>query len=151
MNKRVEKGAGLPNLTLRFPSYSHQRYQVSWLRSGYLAAYAALGYSYIYRSQLDAVRRQIASADEKLLQNFHLELGDKAEGQRAIVIILDPEWAMGVAVHWGQHLVFLPLDDDATAYCERLKSREGANFQLQGKAVDWPPSPTDAQFYFDFH
>ena len=150
LNKRVDQGAGLPKLKLRFPSYDRQRYQVSWLRSGYLAAYAALGYSYIYRSQLDAVRRQVANADQKLLQNFYLELGEQAAGSRAVVIVLDPQWAMGVVVQWDQHLVFLPLKDDAIAYYEQLKSKEGVKVALRGKALNWPSSPTEAQFLFDF-
>lgn len=44
---------------MEFEPYSHARAEASWLRSAYLAFFAALGYRFILRKELDAVRHRI--------------------------------------------------------------------------------------------
>ena len=52
----------------------NQRYvEVGWLRSGYLLAFAALGYSYFLNPQLERIRRQIAVPGDEIVPRVWLD------------------------------------------------------------------------------
>lgn len=59
-------------MTIAFEPFSRQRARTSWLRSAYLAFFAALGYRFILRPELEAVRRAITSPDQLLIERFRI-------------------------------------------------------------------------------
>lgn len=140
---RWREGRGWPTsqLSVRFRHrVSLQHVSVSWLRAAYLAAFAALGYRYIFRRQLDLVRKQIREPDTSLIKGFYQEVPADAAKEWAIILLSSPRWARGIAVQMGEQLVLLPYLDDASTYYERLvrESEEGMTMTFAGKAFPWP-------------
>jgi hypothetical protein len=128
---------------------SDHRQRVSWLRAGYLAAFASLGYRFAFRSVLGPVREQIRYPDRPVISWFHFVRGEAPAPPRFLMIVQSPAWANGLMVHMGRHYVMLPLLDGDHAFYSRLESEATAasEFQLTGKMLPWPRGP---EHLFDF-
>jgi hypothetical protein len=117
---------------------------ISWLRSGYLVLFAALGYAYALDAALDIVRRQINNPDSSLMASFGRILpGDWPWTQRSLTKVVEPADHEGWAVQFGRYVVLFPLAGDTTFY-QRV-GRDVANGDaqhLQAIAEDWPTEPT---------
>jgi hypothetical protein len=140
-----------PPLSIKFNHgrYTRGRQEVSWLRAGYLAAFAAFGYRYIFRNLLQVVRKQIESPDMELIDDFHMWHPEKQPSERSIVLVARPAWVRGIAVIISRHLVLLPLfDADVNFYKRMNKFAEGTGAkEISGWAVPWPQTP---RFELDF-
>ena len=115
----------------------------SWLRAAYLVAFASLGYRYILRSELDAVRKQISDpagnhAPRAVGVNPKLD----PDG-RALRIIEQPQSLSCVLVTMGRWGVFLPGLGIESDFYGRLSSHEPwpPRETLVGKRVSWPKMP----------
>jgi hypothetical protein len=121
---------------------------VGWLRAAYLAAFAALGYSYILRPQLEVVREQLADDSAELLRVFSMTVPTAPRGERRILVVEEPEWLRSLCVQMGRHSVFLPGLSANPGLYTRLAQRAGcrAELTLAGKEIPWPAR---AQFTMD--
>lgn len=137
------------SITFSHGRYARGRQEISWLRAGYLAAFAAFGYRYIFRRLLQPVREQIENPDVELIDDFHMWHPTRENNQRLIVLVAEPDWVKGVAVIMSRHLVLLPLfDADVDFYKRMSRFGESAGKQMiAGPAVPWPRTP---RFELDF-
>lgn len=122
------------------------RAATSYLRAGYLAAFAKFGYRTILNAAFSIVRAKVADPSAPEPSLYGIRVPHAAESARGIVIIENPqELARGLAVQMGCHLVLLPGSGDLTFY-ERVARRTGEMVQLNGHVVPWPTRP---EFLFD--
>ncbi|MDI6857231.1 MAG: hypothetical protein QME71_02825 [Dehalococcoidia bacterium] len=138
------------NLTF-YRGFRHRPALVGWLRAGYLAAFAALGYRYILRTSLDIVRQQLANPENELLRVFSVTTqGQISREERRILLVQRPAWMTSLAVQMGRHIVFLPSLEKAPSPYERLaqKAGERADERITGKLIPWPVKPEHALDFF---
>jgi hypothetical protein len=121
---------------------------LAWLRAAYLAAFAALGYSYILRPQMEVVREQLADDSGELLRVFSMTVPTTPRGERRIRLVEEPKWLRSLCVQMGRHSVFLPGLSANPGLYSRLAQRAGrrAELTLAGQEIPWPVS---AQFALD--
>ncbi|MGW2038604.1 HNH endonuclease [Streptomyces virginiae] len=128
--------------------FSPEQADVSWIRSAYLAAFAALGWRYILRPALDPIRRLLKSdspTEMPLIIGFNAETDSSA---RAVMIVEEPENLRSVQVMIGHYSVFLP-DPWGTSTLEELaeslagsRDAEGkVTYTLSGLTAPWPTKP----------
>lgn len=138
-------------VSLYFPDLgcSDSRQKASWLRAGYLAAFASLGYKFIFRPLFDPIRAQIRDPDRSLISFFHFVRKEAPVPSRFLMVVQSPEWVRGILVQMGRHYVMLPIFDDDHTFYSRLEKGavESAQFELIGKLLPWPKSP---EHRFDF-
>lgn len=140
-----------PALSITFARrYTRGRQEVSWLRAGYLAAFAVFGYRYILRELLQPVRQQIENPDLELIDDFHMWHPAKEPGTRSILLVTQPAWVQGIAVLMSRHLIFLPLFDHDVGFYKRMsRFGEGTGKKvITGLPVPWPRTP---RFELDFY
>jgi len=139
----VRPGSGLIKVRLRGQEYDFEKHKVSWLRSAYLAAFAAFGYRYAARPELNCVREKIESPENCSLTGFHAWKLDGEPGTKQIAIVSCGPLGEGILVTFGQHLVLLPWFQEGRSFYERTSSsvypEEG--FMYEGMALDWPSPP----------
>jgi hypothetical protein len=116
------------NLTIRNPDF--QLAAVGWLRAAYLLAFAALGYGYILRPQLDIVRRQIQEPKIKHLDRFAV-MGTLDKPEAMILLVTRPQSLESVIVFARDTIVFLPGLHRGVSIYQRLARRRR-----------WPPRLT---------
>jgi hypothetical protein len=119
--------------------------RISWLRTGFLVAFAMLGYRYAYLNALARVRRQIREPGVNLLRPFLLAVEGAARDARAIAFVRNPEPLRGsVIVQCGPRAVVLPgLTDDDAEYTRVLDALtpEVARGRIDGLSAEWPREP----------
>lgn len=147
MQRVVEDGSWADTkFDLQFKrSFKKQAALVSWLRAGYLAAFAALGYRYIIREPLDVVREQISNPEAEIIDIFSTTTADAPSGERRILLISEPRWMDSVCVQMGRHMVFLPpvrRCDGFYARFEKEVRQHSEAGDISGKVVPWPSRPT---------
>jgi hypothetical protein len=134
----------------QFRITSYQRFRgraalVGWLRAAYLAAFAALGYRYIVRPELQIVRAQLADTTAEILPVFSMTMPAARRAERRLLLVEQPSWLRSLCVQMGRHAVFLPGLSAARGLYDRLARRSGRNrhaeLQLTGKLVPWPTKP----------
>lgn len=126
-----------------------QRFQyrsalISWLRAGYLAAFAALGYRYIGRESLKVVREQIRAPNFDIINFFSSTSVDAPSDERGILLIEDPATLRSVSVRMGRYMVFLPTLDADEHFYARLETEAktlGRIHAASGKTIPWPNRP----------
>ncbi|MFE9381106.1 HNH endonuclease [Streptomyces sp. NPDC006855] len=133
-------------LTERF---SPQHADLSWIRSAYLAAFAALGWRYILRAALDPIRAQLKSnspTELPLIIGFNPKADSNA---RSIMIVREPECLSSVHVVIGHYSVFLPDPWGTLSLQELAESIAGLSdetgcvtAELSGQVADWPTKAT---------
>lgn len=147
LNHLVQSGERDWAFNLQFRSqYDPSRAAVSWLRAGYIAAFAKFGYRFVLSPAYSIVRRKIQIPDEGP-SLFGIRIPQSAKDARALIVIREPAILEGgVAVLMGRHLVLLPGPADLTFY-DRVKGREGQRAEIRGESLSWPRGP---EFSFDF-
>ena len=126
--------------------FDPQRAATSYLRAGYLAAFAKFGYRLILNAAFNIVRAKIEDPGALEPPLYAIRIPHADESARTIVIIESPqELASGLAIQMGRHLVLLPGPGDMTFY-QRVAGRTGDAVQLTGQVVPWPTHP---EFLFD--
>jgi plastocyanin len=112
-----------------------RRARVGWLRSGYLVAFAALGYRYILRKTLARVVTQIAFPDNDVIP-LSVALNPKGDPHRSSVLLIEePPTLVGVLVQMGRNTVLLPGIDDDETFFDRMRDILQANPNAVGLAV----------------
>jgi hypothetical protein len=129
---------------IHFAPFSANRARVSWLRSAYLVFFAALGYRFICRPELDPVRAKIRSPEsDDGPRTFRLIL-DKAR-EPTLIRIDEPEVLRSYAMIYRRNVIFLPRANDHTLYARLAEHPSTAHFS--GKQYPWPlDGPT---FFYD--
>lgn len=125
--------------------FNYRMALVGWLRAAYLAAFAALGYRYIFHPKLRLVRQQLASPSAVLIENFSVTVPDASVTTRRMVVVREPNAFRSVLVQMGRHVVFLPaLDDDYDVYQYLLADAERnrrLSVTFRGGEIPWPRKP----------
>lgn len=123
--------------------YSDRRARASWLRSGYLAMFALLGYRYILAPALDIVRRQIRDPETEHIAAFLVTLpGDRLWADRGIHMIDDAHGHPCWGVRIGRYVVLLPDAPDTTLYGRlAAASSDTGAVTLTAQSFDWPSKP----------
>jgi hypothetical protein len=114
---------------------------ISYLRAGYLAAFAAFGYSAVARRSYDRVRQQIREPDVEHINRYFFCRSDASQGHE-VLIAVEPEWHSSIVVLLGSYRIILPLLDDTGLY-ERIAQRaaDGVQGQIQCRRFGWPTWP----------
>jgi hypothetical protein len=111
-----------------FPGYRERPARIALLRAGYLAAFAAFGYRYIFQERLNVVREQIANPDTDLIDRFSLHLSTPMERRRVL-------WFEGPP----QLECILVQIDDSCIFLPGLKGRTPGIYEhLEARKI-WPP------------
>lgn len=119
-----------------FPGFSPDRAAASWLRSAYLVFFAALGYRFVYRQEMNVVRTRIQNPELKVLATFRLIRPENAP-EPTLVYIQEPEAFRSYVMFYGHHAVFLPGYNDQHLY-ERLAEQRPGEITFSGKQYPWP-------------
>lgn len=126
---------------------SPQRESVGWLRVAYLYAFAALGYQWIMRPELEPIREQFRRPDEHIVPGL---IGHAKEtlASDGISFVYTPPELRSILVRLGRRLIFLPNFNEASDFYERFatQSRSSAKMRLEGVHIDLPKKPV---FLFD--
>lgn len=125
------------------------RARLSWVRAAYLAAFAALGWRYMFLPHLDPLRAQLADPAVSLLPPLALFDPAAPRERRQVLVVQEPDELRSLAVVLGRHTVFLPgLEDpqpfDAlSAALARHSAPTTPHLRLEfaGKQVPWPIEP----------
>ncbi|GAB3831725.1 HNH endonuclease [Dactylosporangium cerinum] len=133
--------------TIQGDRYDANRDRLSWVRAAYLAAFAALGWHYIFRPIMNPYRAQFREPDRAIAPIQVLRDRTAPADQRRILFVEEPDDLRGVAVAFGQRLILLPgvdrpqtchqLHDALTARSTGAEPRA----DLNGKEVPWPRWP----------
>lgn len=124
----VESPPSKQTFHLDLPGFDERQARVSLLRAAYMVVFAALGYRYILRRELEIVREQIAKPQEDLLDRFSLHLRCVSGVELGLVWVKQPASLRSVMVRMGEHLVILPGVERNSRIYERL-----------GRRAIWPP------------
>jgi hypothetical protein len=123
------------------------RAQLSWVRAAYLAAFAALGWRYVFLRYLEPVRAQLADPAAKLLPPLAMVDPAAPRDRRQLLLVREPHELRSLAVILGRYTVYLPgLEDpqpfeDLSASLARLSAQAPPRPQLVGKQIPWPAEP----------
>ncbi|MFI6993902.1 HNH endonuclease [Nonomuraea wenchangensis] len=126
--------------------YDPDRARVSWMRTGYLVAFALLGWKYILRSTLQPIRDHLAGGSTGELPILSAYDAERDPRGRQIWIMQQPNGHECLLVTIGQHMVFLPGPKDFRTL-EEVSASIGARankklqYSLSGKPLPWPSGP----------
>ena len=137
-------------MKLSFGTHRREDALASWLRSAYLAVFSAWGYSYILRSPLNAVRKQIAEPMSEDLRVFSFTFPKPIFDEPHISVIERPQSLSGhLLVVMERHAIFLPGLHGGDLYGELIRQSDaGIEANVSGtKEVPWPVRP---RFDLDF-
>jgi hypothetical protein len=122
--------------------------KLSWVRAAYLAAFAALGWRYVFMACLGPVRDQLADPSADILPPLALRDSNSPRDRRQLLVVDEPADLRSLAVVIGRYTVFLPswlepqpVDTLAAAVAARSASSDPDRFQWVGKQIPWPSKP----------
>ena len=107
-----------------------------WLRSAYVLFFAALGYRFICRPELDEVRARIQNPERDEPTSFRLTRSEQSAP--TLCRIDSPEPFRSYAMLWGHHAVFLPRFNDRGLYGRLAAMGDGAAASISGIQYPWP-------------
>jgi hypothetical protein len=128
--------------------YNPRVADLSYLKSGYLAAFAALGYLYAMQKSLEVVREQLSNPEEQLISNYMITLPESEPTERKMIRVEEPLNA--IAVQIDRRLVFLPPVDSHDKFYEsfnELFKSQSDSSNFRGMQWDFPAGP---EFHIDF-
>lgn len=147
----AEEGQGYQGQMTFYEDVRYRPALVGWLRAAYLAAFAALGYRYILRRELEIVRAQLADTTRDVLQVFSVTVPTAPSNERRILVVEQPEWLRSLSVQMGRHVVFLPgfpaTPDLYESLASQARHHQRLDEQVAGKLLPWPTKP---QLSLDF-
>jgi HNH endonuclease len=111
------------------------RAQVGDLKSAFIIAFAALGYSYAFHERLRVVRDQIQQPDRRLLEGAALLNGRGQSQERSIMILHRP--TVAVLVRLGMTSAILPWIEEYETYPELTRHFKG-DVPITAKPLPWP-------------
>jgi hypothetical protein len=123
------------------------RAPLSWVRAGYLAAFAALGWRYAFLKHLNPLRAQLADPTANLLPPLAMvDLGAPRD-RRELLVVREPNELRSLAVVLGRYTVFLPGLEDPQPF-EAISAALAQFAELPtprpryvGKSIPWPTKP----------
>jgi hypothetical protein len=151
LNEVAETGSTDWGFSIDLPKIRHDpwREAVGWLRVAYLYAFAALGYNFILRPELNIIREQLQRPEDRVAPHAiqHIRNPDSKDG---LSFVYSPTELRGVVVRLGVYLFFFPAFVEASTFYERLSAHISACMRptLSGIHVDLPKRPW---FVFDYH
>jgi len=150
LDEYVETGDSNPNVSFTVhANYDVTRARYSWIRSAYLVAFSALGWSYIFRPIMEPITDQLRNPDTARLRSYMFRDPTAEPSERRILLVDEPDELRCVAVKFGQHVAFLPglarpltWEQLAEAFGRRRRPEDRLSGTLDGKDVPWPRWPT---------
>lgn len=128
--------------------FDESRARLSIIRSAYLAAFAALGWSYILQSEMQQIRDQLMKPDDAILDTYVFRDPDSATSVRRMILVADPDELRCLAVTIGEYSIFLPgwprpktWDETSAAFGRECEADGRLNLELKGKEIPWPKKP----------
>ncbi|MEA2063040.1 MAG: hypothetical protein U9P14_05030 [Gemmatimonadota bacterium] len=149
LDAAVTTGSRGWNMKLEFSNRHNQRREaVGWLRVAYLYAFAALGYNFILRPELDRIREQIRKPDEAIAREV-MKSTDATSDVEGISFVYEPAELRSILVRLGRNLFFFPEFNQVADFYERLERAKGVGQRLtiSGIHLDLPRRPV---FAFDY-
>jgi hypothetical protein len=138
-------------MTLSLPGFRFNQARMSLLRAGYLTAFAALGYNYVFHPELRRVREQLRNPDSEILRGFLVSDPSQPRVGTSLIWAREPDWLDALLVRMGRHTVVLPGLGNPSGFYDRLGDHLSAvgqdgklNIKISGKQLPWPTSPTYA-------
>ena len=134
-------------ITIGLEPFDHNLARLSWLRAAYLAWFAALGYRFILRPEMIAVRTKILNADINAEpQRYRMIVSDQRLRPQ-LLRIEEPKDLRCYAMLYEFTAILLPRTGDPDFY-SRLARRPGTFTEtLSGLEFPWPKGP---MFQWDF-
>jgi len=122
---------------------------VGWLRVAYLYVFAALGYNFILRPELNVVREQFQRPDDRVVPQAMKHTGNTSSGD-GISFVYAPTHLRSVLVRLGVNMFLFPAFSEAATFYERLASvpASGKDITISGTHIDLPKRPW---FEFDYN
>jgi HNH endonuclease len=120
---------------------------LSWVRAGYLTAFAALGWRYAFLECLNPLRAQLAAPEEDILPPLSFFDPAAASGRRQLLIVEEPAEMRSLAVVLGRHTVFLPWVaepksmDEIAAGLAWYSALPASRRRCTRKQIPWPAEP----------
>ncbi|WP_198168229.1 HNH endonuclease [Herbidospora yilanensis] len=150
LNAYVDSGHPNPPISFTVHTrFDEARARLSWIRAAYLAAFTALGWSYILREVMEPFRDQLRQPDAKIIPTYMLRSSSDATAERRILLVEHPDELRCVAVIFGELSVFLPgifrplnCEQLADAFGRCRDANDQLQVSLQGKEMPWPQWPT---------
>ena len=143
----ADAGAG-GNIGFRFRErLSPTAASLSWVRAGYLAAFAALGWRYIFLECLNPLRAQLAAPEQGILPPLSFFDPTADSGRRQLLIVEEPAEMRSLAVVLGRHTVFLPWVAEPRSMSEiaaglaSYSALPASRRQCTRKLIPWPTEP----------
>ena len=126
-----------------------ERARLSWVRAAYLAAFAALGWRYVFLPHLNRLRAPLADPTASLLPPLALVDPAAPRERRQLLLVQEPDELCSLAVVLGRHTVFLPGMEDPQSFdalsaaLARLAAPANSHLRLElaGKKIPWPTKP----------
>jgi hypothetical protein len=129
--------------------FDEPRARLSLIRAAYLAAFAALGWSYILRPVLQPIRDQLRNPGTQALETYMFRDQDASNTSRRILLVDEPSELRCIVIMLGEYSVFLPglfntrtWDETSAAFSSRRGKDDRLNVTLRGKEMPWPKWPT---------
>jgi hypothetical protein len=146
----AEGGNPNPNVSFTIHTrFDEARARLSWIRSAYLASFAALGWSYIFREVMDPFRDQLKQPDAQIIPTYILRNPAASQAERRMLLVDQPDELRCVAVMLGEHTVFLPgivrpltCDQLAEVFGSRREADDKLHVNVNSKEMPWPQWPT---------
>ncbi len=135
----IEDGWKDFRINVQFRSFSPARAEASWLRTAYLGFFAALGYRFLIRREMQIVRQRIADPNTAAF-TFRIIQPHPAP-EPVLTVIKAPDAFRSFAMIYGQQVVFLPLYGDMDLYA-RLQKQPAGHVEFEtGGAYSFPDRP----------
>jgi hypothetical protein len=122
--------------------------QLGFVRAAYLAAFAVLGYAYIFRPAFEPIRAALSGSDDAFVMPPVLRRIEGRAGDRRVGLVSAPSWLAGaVLVVIGQTAVILPSVDppnDSLVEFATLRDRNPDDLHVSitmSPDFGWPAGP----------
>jgi len=134
----MKRGEAAVKFTIQLDDYSKPRSAASWLRSAYLTLFAAFGYKFILRPELNLIRERILKPESDAPETFRVIRPQI--GAPSILRVDSPDIFRAYVVAFGRNIIYLPRYGDMMLY-ERLAAHPNTNVVLKGLEYPWPSGP----------
>jgi len=141
-DKQVDEAIPESQFRIHMAPYSHGRSQTALLKAGYLAAFAAFGYTYIFRPELDPVRKEISDPGGGHMRQIPV-LTHRGQDPTTHRILSATEPLGGLFIQIGQDFVLLPWMNSEPGFWDRVGEliiERVGTITFDG-AGDWPRFP----------
>lgn len=147
--RTATESGGSPKLGFTFTErFSTLHADLSWIRSAYLAAFAALGWRYVLHPALNPIRAQLNTDSPEALPDIMGFNPAADRSARSLMIVREPENLSSVHVTIGHYAIFLPdpwgtlsLEELAHEIAELREESGMVSATLTGQTTPWPTKP----------